>query len=374
VATHLDRRSAPALLIGSIVTGGALGLAVCDRPASLDAEESSAEALVTHTPPEAWPPSGGDVESVIQATALRTITEYVSDGGVDAGPADAGPPIPLPERPAEGILARRGLFEDIHYLEVVLGGAGFDDPLPIVFLFHGRGGRAQLPGGPFQQLSHPVRVIVPQAPDRLGEGWEWVPVSVGSGLVDRLSSTLFEVGSRLAHMIRTLWRERPTVGRPIVTGFSQGGLLTYALALHHDDVVGHAFPLATWLPPPLEPTYRREDLRYPAIRSVHGADDRIIPVGPTRALVERLRARGFDVELHEFEGVGHELNDPMNALFHRWLERAVCEEVGDEICLGGLEPGEEPPVLDGGVDAGPPDAGVDAGRRRRRGRRRAAEE
>jgi phospholipase/carboxylesterase len=366
LATHLDRRSAPALLIGSIVTGAALGLAVCDRPTLLEPEIPSAEALVTHTP-EAWPPSGGDVEMAIQATALRTISEYVGDAGVDAGPGDAGPPIDLPDR--EDVLARRGRHEDIHYLEVVFGGASFEDALPIVFVLHGRGGRAQLPGGPFEQLSHPVRVIVPQAPDRLGQGWEWVPVSVGSGLVDRLSATLFQVSSRVASLIRTLWRERPTVGRPIVTGFSQGGLLTYALALHHDDVVGHAFPLSTWLPPPLEPLYRREDLAYPPIRSMHGQNDPVIPVEPTRALVERLRARGFDVELHEFPGVAHELNDAMNELFHRWLEAAVCQEVGDTICLGALAPGETPPSLDAGVDAGPPDAGVDAGRRRRRARR-----
>lgn len=368
MATQLDRRSAPALLIGSIVTGAALGLAVWDRPVSSEGELPSVEALVTHTP-EAWPPSGGDVETVIEATALRTIAEYGQDAGVDAGPADAGPPIDLPEGSDEGIAARRGRYEDIHYLEVVLGSASFDDALPIVFVFHGRGGRAQLPGGPFRGLSHPVRVIVPQGPDRLGQGFEWVPVSVGSGLVDRLSATLFQVSARLANMIRAIAEERPTVGRPIVTGFSQGGLVTYALALYHDDVVGHAFPLSTWLPPPIEPLHRRHDLRYPPIRSMHGGDDRVIPVAPTRAMVERLRQRGFDVELHEFAGVRHELNDEMNTLFQRWLERAVCDVVGDPICLGALAPGEEPPSLDGGVDAGPEDGGVDAGRRRARRRR-----
>jgi phospholipase/carboxylesterase len=267
--------------------------------------------------------------------------------------------IPLPSDDLQGVLVRRGAFEDIHYIEVVIGAATFDDPMPIVFVLHGRGGVAMLPGGPFIGLTHAIRVIVPQAPGRLGSGWEWLPVSVGSGLVDRLASSLFQVSSRLAAMIRAVSRERPTIGRAIVTGFSQGGLVTYALALHHDDVVSHAFPLSTWLPPPLEPLYRRDDLVYPTIRSMHGSADPVIPVAPTRELVDRLRGRGFDVELHEFAGVRHEMSAEMDALFHLWLEQAVCDVVGDATCARGPEP-VDAGVLDGAVaeDGGAPDGGV----------------
>ncbi|UJR85145.1 alpha/beta hydrolase [Sandaracinus amylolyticus] len=367
MATHLDARTGAALAIGALTTASALGLAFCQSPQG-DEPNRSAEAMVTHTLEEAWPPPAGDLEAALAATAIRRISESaIYDAGVDAGDGDSGPPIALPEGPIEGLQVRRGVYEDIHFLEVVIGPATFDDALPIVFVFHGRGGNAGLPGGPFLGLSHPVRVIVPQAGDRLGTGWEWLPVSVGSGLVDRLASSLFQVSSRVAAMIRTLTAERPTIGRPIVSGFSQGGLLTYALALHHDDVVGHAFPLSTWLPPPLEPLYRRDDLRFPPIRSMHGTVDPVIPVGPTRVLVDRLRSRGFDIELVEFDGVGHEMSEAMNQTFHRWLERAVCDVVGDTACPAALAPGEDGgvPIEDAGVDAGE-DAGVDAGRRRRR--------
>ena len=374
MATHLDARTGTAVAFGALATASALGLAFCGVPAP-DAERVSAEAIVTHTPEAAWPPPAGDLDAALTATAIRRISESaIYDAGVDAGDSDAGPPIVLPDGELDGLQVRRGTFEDIHFIEVVIGPASFEDALPLVFVFHGRGGTAGLPGGPFLGLSHPVRVIIPQAPDRLGAGWEWLPVSVGSGLVDRLASSLFQVSSRLAQMIRVLAAERPTLGKPIVSGFSQGGLLTYSLALHHDDVVGHAFPLSTWLPPPLEPLYRREDLRFPPIRSMHGAADAVIPIGPTRVLVDRLRARGFDIELVEFDGVGHEMNDAMNETFHRWLERAVCDIVGDRECPGALAPGEDGGVPlegdageDGGVDAGPEDAGPeDAGRRRAR--------
>lgn len=370
MATHLDARTGAAVAIGALATASALGLAYCQPPGGPDAQLASAEAIVTHTP-EAWPPAAGNLDLELQATAIRNIGASAYDAGLDAGVLDAGPQIPLPdERELGDLQVRRGLHDGIHYIEVVLGGAGFDDELPIAFVLHGRGGTAQLPGGPFLRLSHPVRVIVPQAPERLGQGWMWIPVSVGSGLVDRLASSLFQVSSRVARFIRAIVSERPTIGRPIVSGFSQGGLLTYALALHHDDVVGYAFPLSTWLPPPLEPLYRREDLQYPPIRAMHGGADPIIPIAPSRVLVERLRDRGFDVEFEEFPGVGHEMSEAMNELFHRWLERAVCDVVGDTDCPAARLPGEDagvPFADDAGVDAGEPDAGPpDAGRRRRR--------
>lgn len=336
-----------------------------------DRETATAVAVMNHRPDEAWPPAAGDLENELAATASRAVDGGARDAALDsaiddAGPVDGGPAIVLPDE-LDGLLVRRGQFEDIAYIEVVIGAESFEDALPVVFIFHGRGGSAQLPGGPFRRLSHPVRMIVPQAPERLGTGWAWLPVSVGSGLVDRLASSLFQLGSRMAQMIREVSGERATVGRPIVTGFSQGGLVVYALALHHDDVVSHAFPLSTWLPPPLEPLYRRPDLHYPPIRSMHGTDDPVIPVAPTRELAARLVERGFDVEFEEFAGVGHAMNDEMNVVFHRWLERAVCDEVGDDVCPAAIEPGADAGVVleDAGLDASIDDAGLDGGRRRR---------
>jgi phospholipase/carboxylesterase len=276
----------------------------------------------------AWPPVAGGADRALADAGARL------DGGLDAGPADAavdaGPPLPAPIEEL-GYRARQGSRDGLYYLEVVIGDADFDDPLPMIVMIHGRGGSAQIPGGPFLGLSHAVRVIVPQAPDRLGTGWQWLPVYVGQGLVDRLSATLFQTASRLAAMLRGLAAERPTVGRLIVSGFSQGGLLTLALAIHHDDLVGHAFPLASWLPPPIEPLYRRNDLVYPRIRSMHGTADTVIPLEPTRAMFARLAERGFDVDLVQFPNVQHVISEEENALFHEWLEAAVCRTLGDEV-------------------------------------------
>lgn len=364
-AEHIVLGIVTLLLVG---TSSVLGWLLWSRgqlEARFEEDHPIAEALQGELEEEsgAWPPMVG-------ATVM-------TDAGADTG-EDVGPEALLPEPlDTPGYIAREGERDGIRYLEVVVGDAQFDDVLPMLVMIHGRGGRASVPGGPFLGLAYPVRIIVPQAPEPLGQGFQWLPVYVGQGLVDRLSSTLFQTASRLANVLRALREERPTIGKVIVSGFSQGALLTLALAIHHDDLVGHAFPLASWMPPPLVPAYRRPDLSYPRIRSMHGTADMTIPLGPTRQLFAQLGDMGFDVELVEFEGVEHVISEEENTIFHHWLNAAVCMTLGDVECAVEAEmqaaivrqielPDAGLGFPDANNDAGdvgpiPPDAGEDAG-------------
>lgn len=309
-------------IVGALIVGlfvGYYAYAFRIRATFGEAEEV-AERVVSDDLAEAWPPHDEEV-----VTEREVETERPSEPSVDTLPA-------LPESTAE-FKIRDGQWENIVYLEAIFGDASFDERLATIVVLHGRGGRAHIPGGPIAGLSHPVRVIVPQAPDPLGNGFEWLPVYVGQGLVDRLSSTLFASSTHVANMLRHFADESLLVrGKPIVTGFSQGGIMTLALALFHDDVVGEALPMACWLPPPLEPSYQRWDLDYAPIRSLHGLADETIPFAPTEAMFERLGELGFDVELQGVAGVGHEMTENMNFVFHEWLDAAVCRTVGDTEC------------------------------------------
>jgi phospholipase/carboxylesterase len=209
------------------------------------------------------------------------------------------------------------------YIEVVLGEVDIDASLPMVLMLHGRGDRPRVPGGPFACVTMPMRIIMPRAPDPLGPGYTWLSVRVAQGLTEELSRQLLSRADQLASLLTDVSSRRPTLGRPVVTGFSQGGLLTFALAVTHPHLMASVFPLAGWLPPPLWPS-STEGL--PLIRSVHGADDDTIPAAPTREAVEYLRSRGADVELLEFEGIGHAMSSPMNKQFGSWLEQSLREQ------------------------------------------------
>jgi phospholipase/carboxylesterase len=259
------------------------------------------------------------------ALALAQGREMPSSGLPDSALDDPLPPTEV----APGVRVRGGTAHDLSYFEIVLGDADFDDALPLVVLLHGRGDRPRIPGGPFSGVPTPMRLVMPRGPIPLGAGFAWMLPSVMHGRPDLLASALRVRTDHLAALIKTLSRTLPTLGRPIVSGFSQGALLTFSLALHRPDVVGHAFPLTGWVPPLLMPTFPVvPELRVP-IRAVHGIDDLVIPIEPTREVVAMLHGLGWEVELVEFEGVGHTVSAEMNATFEAWLEDALREQASE---------------------------------------------
>lgn len=222
-----------------------------------------------------------------------------------------------------GIQVRRVVVRGVDAVEMVLGPASFDDRLPLVVYIHGRADRPRVFAGDFSDLRTPVRVLMPQAGEPLGDGFTWMPVSVTEGKTERLSRTLASAGAHLAKVIRSFEGARSTLGRPIVTGFSQGGMLTFELAVHHPEVVGLALPNAGWLPPQRVPDRLAPERPYPRVRAMHGTADPIVPIGPTRRTVDRLRNLGLDVELTEIRGAEHEMNRRWRAEYHDRLEAAV---------------------------------------------------
>jgi phospholipase/carboxylesterase len=174
----------------------------------------------------------------------------------------------------------------------------------MVVAIHGLGDRPESFAAAVGTIGVPARIILPRGLDAYEGGWSWFPFTSRGRDMDELARGIGGAADRLAAALAELQRTRPTRGLPIVTGFSQGGMLTYALAVRHPDVVGAAFPLSGMLPPPLWPTAKGAG-RYPNIVAYHGDADRLVPVFAARETVARLKELGFTAELRESPGVGH---------------------------------------------------------------------
>jgi phospholipase/carboxylesterase len=232
--------------------------------------------------------------------------------------------------PQGGIVVRQGQVLGIDYLEVVPEGfEHVDATLPMLIFIHGRGDRPRTPAGPFMGLEEPVRLIIPRAPETLGDGFSWLPVSARRGESQELLDGIRSTSAHLANAIEMLVNRHPTLGTPIVMGFSQGGMLSFALAVHHPEVVGAAFPLAGWLPPSLMPDGQRPHTRYPAIRALHGEDDPILPVSRTEVSARDLTDMGFEVELETYEDVPHRMSHDMWRRLEKWVAHEVRQRLID---------------------------------------------
>jgi phospholipase/carboxylesterase len=227
------------------------------------------------------------------------------------------------EHVENGVRVRDLSLAGFRYLEVVPARAAPDAELPLVVWLHGRGDAPQAPDGPFLGLDR-MRLVLPQAPERFHRGYAWLPVSAAPGQSAALVRGLRTRSDELARFIRELEERHPTRGRPIVAGFSQGGMLTMTLAIHHPDVVGDAFPIAGWLPPALSSVSGPTPV-HPPIRAMHGAVDAVLPAPRTERAVGSLARRGYDVELRVYDGVGHETSPDMWRQLRKWLRRALAE-------------------------------------------------
>lgn len=197
--------------------------------------------------------------------------------------------------------------------------------LPMVVHLHGRGDVPAVLQGPIFDIDTPVRVILPRAPDRFGTGYAWMPVSAHRGQSPPLVDAI-ERRSRLLAEAMITWRRRhPTRGRPIVTGFSQGGMLAMAMAVHHPESIAQALPVAGWLPPSLEPRTFDPYASHAPVVAVHGTDDEILSATRTQAVVRRLSALGYPIRFEQIDGAGHEMHPDMRALLRELLERALDE-------------------------------------------------
>lgn len=213
-----------------------------------------------------------------------------------APPVAADAPTPPATRPKAA---------QLHYVERILGDAKADDPLPMIVAIHGLGDDPDNFSHLFDSYGGTARLILPQGVDETDNGgWSWFPVRARSNDVEGLANGIDASADKIAAAIEVLRKERPTIGDPIVTGFSQGGMLAFTLAVEHPEQVGFAVPIGGWLPPPLWPE-SGPGSAHPKVVALHGTADNAVRYEPTKEAVEALVAKGYAVELKSYEGVRH---------------------------------------------------------------------
>lgn len=272
-------------------------------------------ACEVSTPPAKTAPSASP-----SAAGLAT-----PPSGADA--ADPARAPAEPAKPAKPVEPPWDTAADLAYREVVLGGADPSTPLPMLVAIHGLGDTPDNFRHLLDGFGEPVRVILPRGLDPVeAGGWSWFPIRARDPDVEALANGIAEAARRISAGLEQLQTSRPTVGKPIVTGFSQGGMLTFTLAVHHPQVVGHAIAVGGWLPPPLVPEALDPGQTYPSLHALHGTADAAVAYAPTQAAVEALAGLGLSAELTSYEGVGHMIPPPMRRDLYDRLTDAVRAE------------------------------------------------
>ncbi|MET0385002.1 MAG: dienelactone hydrolase family protein [Polyangiales bacterium] len=221
-----------------------------------------------------------------------------------------------------------GVAAGLRYLEIVRGDPAADEALPLLLVIHGLGDK------PHRDWLHAidvgreqkVRMVLPQAPTPRGPGFSWFEYRFADQHPVELAAGIRGASDRLAQMIEVLSAQRPTRGRALVTGFSQGGMLSFALATRHPALIEYAIPISGTLPDPLWPNDKPSPPRSPPIHALHGNADAIVDPASDKALVAKLAQLGYPVELRTFDGVGHTITPAMSNDVQQTLTAALSAQ------------------------------------------------
>jgi phospholipase/carboxylesterase len=194
----------------------------------------------------------------------------------------------------------------------VVEAPGTAEDAPLVLALHGLGDDRRGFSRFVRNLGLPVRFIVPDAPDtRPGGGYSWYRPRSASAPADVRRSLKL-----LAKLIRDLAKRYPGAGKPLVTGFSQGGVMSFALAATHPNLIRGAAPIAGYLIP-AEMLVARPDKALPML-IMHGKTDKVVPFHKSKAAEGRFRAAGYRVSFFEHPG-GHRIPREALAQLRYWL-------------------------------------------------------
>lgn len=218
----------------------------------------------------------------------------------EPAPSSALPP------PSSAVIAppRAVQAPELEFVEVMTGGAPLEAREPLVLAIHGLGDRPEGFVGLFEGFAAPARVIAPHSQTKYADGYSWFDFRRGDP--DFSAPGIRIAAESLARFVRSVAARRPTAGKPIVVGFSQGGALSFALAALHGEGFAEAFPIGGWFPSALWPA-RKPD-QAPPIVAFHGTADPLVPLARMRPGAARLAELGFSVDVREFDGIGHTIS------------------------------------------------------------------
>jgi phospholipase/carboxylesterase len=263
-------------------------------------------------------------------------------------PAGPAPVLRVANAPAG---ARVSEIDGLELLELVTGGADEREPLPLILAIHGLGDNPAHFAGLFKGFGGKARIVVPRGlrshgqPRPFGQGYAWMVPRGGDAVfvpaagapADRLAIVVPMMGEatdRLAGLIQAVSELRPTRGRAVVTGFSQGGILSFTLATIYPDLVEAAVPVGGWLPRFAWPEEPREagGARRPFVSALNGERDRLSPAADVRQSIARLGQSGFQAEVRIYRGVAHAISPRMRDDLFVTLAAAIGGAGGPAPC------------------------------------------
>lgn len=198
------------------------------------------------------------------------------------------------------------------------------DKNPLLLLLHGYGSNEEDLFSFARELPEEYYVVSARAPfDMMYNSYAWYAINFDAD-ENKFSDIGQARASRdiIANFIDELVANYPIDANKVtLVGFSQGSILSYAVALSYPEKVQRVVAMSGYLNPEIAvDDYLSNDLSHLRIFASHGNVDQVIPVEWARKSIPTLQVMGIEVTYKEYP-VGHGVA-PQNFFdFKHWLSQ-----------------------------------------------------
>lgn len=197
---------------------------------------------------------------------------------------------------------------------------------PVIFLFHGYGSNEEDLFSFASELPAEFFIISARAPHQLppfGNAWYAINFDASFGKwsdVEQAISSRNKIVNFIEEACEAYHLDKDNV---TLLGFSQGTVLSYAVALSYPDKVKNVVALSGYIDENiLEKNYIQKDHKSLRIYASHGQVDQIIPPEWAQKAPVLLKKLGIDFIYEEFP-VGHGVSAENFYSFKKWLEKNI---------------------------------------------------
>jgi phospholipase/carboxylesterase len=234
----------------------------------------------------------------------------------DDPPEHRAPPRPPKEHKAPAAHADDGAqtIAGLRFLEVVTGGAAAGDRLPLVVFLHAHSARPPAVRAKLAAFPGKARIVVPFGLHEGDKGsYVWFPGPQFTPEGEKAyARALPDVEKQVAAAIAAIAEARPTLGKPIASGFSQGAGIALAIALWHPDLLSAACPMAGELPPGVFDGASAPAAK-PEVHALIGDTDLMTP--SAERTIAGFKSLGYAADLKVLPGFGHTFDPSIPEVF-----------------------------------------------------------
>ncbi len=210
------------------------------------------------------------------------------------------------------------------YKQVILNTEIPADGLPIIIGLHWSSSNPDEFEKYLTGFTRPVRLILVQAPYPYKTGFSFFrrePEDYYKLPVDEKMAVLLQEGEKLSKFVEEITELYKPKIKPAIIGASQGGDLSYVIAVRYNQLISLSCPLLATMDERIIKTLQLKNSA--PIYVFHGTADPIVKIASAKQHIKSLKKNGFKVKLATYENVGHDIPDAMKTDYIKQISRTL---------------------------------------------------